>query len=303
MGDDREGHAAAVAVAGEDVVALEAVPAVVGALTAARCGGEVDLLDRVLPDVADGQVAGLAVEREAPRVAQAEGEDLRLGAALARVEAQQLAEAAAHVLGVAVRVAASATVARARVEQAVGAELQLAAVVVALAGVRDGQQGAPRGRVGDVGIAGRARELVDLDVPVGVGEVRVEQPARRIVGREGDRQQPALAAGGDARGHVEERRGLHGAVADDPHGAALLDDEQARVVRWRCQVDRRGERPDLGEGDRRPGGRGQGEEDDREREGDAAHPHATRAAGRGASRAVVRRCRGGRAARAPRRAP
>ena len=41
---------------------------------------EVDLLDLVLADVADGQVAVGAVEREAPRVAQAVGVDLAAGA-------------------------------------------------------------------------------------------------------------------------------------------------------------------------------------------------------------------------------
>src|SRR5262249_52173810 len=49
--------------------ALHAAPAVVVAALASRL--EVDLLDRVLADVADPQVAGLAVEAPAPGVAHA----------------------------------------------------------------------------------------------------------------------------------------------------------------------------------------------------------------------------------------
>jgi hypothetical protein len=60
--------------------ALATVPAVVGAGTAddARRGAEsvVDLLTLALADVGDDQVAALAVEREAPWVAQAVGKDL-----------------------------------------------------------------------------------------------------------------------------------------------------------------------------------------------------------------------------------
>ena len=67
------------------------VPAVVGAGAVARGGGEVDLLVAVLADVADDEVAGVAVEGEAPRVAQAVGEDR--GAPVARIDAQELAEA------------------------------------------------------------------------------------------------------------------------------------------------------------------------------------------------------------------
>ena len=57
------------------VQALVLVPAVVGARAVARGGGEVDLLVAVLADVADDEVAGVAVVGEAPRVAQAVGED------------------------------------------------------------------------------------------------------------------------------------------------------------------------------------------------------------------------------------
>ena len=55
---------------------LEAVPAVVGVLADARRGREVDLLAFVLADVADPEVAGLAIEGEAEGVAQPEAPDV-----------------------------------------------------------------------------------------------------------------------------------------------------------------------------------------------------------------------------------
>src|SRR6202007_247030 len=59
-------------------VAPPALPGAPAEVRAARraLAREVDLLDRVLPDVADDEVVGDAVEREAPRVAQAVGIDL-----------------------------------------------------------------------------------------------------------------------------------------------------------------------------------------------------------------------------------
>ena len=62
--------------------ALPHAPAEVDAARAAAAH-EVDLLDRVLPDVADHEVAGRAVEREAPGVAQTVGVDLAARAGLA----------------------------------------------------------------------------------------------------------------------------------------------------------------------------------------------------------------------------
>ncbi len=59
------------------VVALEATPAVVRAADAGDF--EVHFLDRALADIADQQVAGLAVEAPAPRVAQSVAPDLVAG--------------------------------------------------------------------------------------------------------------------------------------------------------------------------------------------------------------------------------
>jgi len=64
------------------VVTFQAVPTEVVGLArvaAVRRGDVVDLLELVLTDVADPEVAGRAVEREAPRVAQAVRPDRRIG--------------------------------------------------------------------------------------------------------------------------------------------------------------------------------------------------------------------------------
>src|SRR5690606_33165659 len=114
--------------------------------TAAAVGRlEVDLLDRVLADVADVEVAGQAVEAEAPRVAQAERPDLvpdvrvvheRIGrrddrAGRVDVEAEDLAEQRVPTLGVARRIPGRPAVAETDVEVAVRSEGEAAAVVVA----------------------------------------------------------------------------------------------------------------------------------------------------------------------------
>ena len=167
-----------------------------------------------LADVADRQVAGAAVEGEAPRVAQAVGVDL---AARARA-ARRTGCRAGTVYGVrrrlalgsirrilpsseprfwalpraAVLVAAAAAVARADVEQAVGAEQRAGRRCgwtrrrpsAARAAPTPGRRGRRRGAC-----TRRSRWS-----PVAVGEVDVEQAARRVVGREGDREQALLAA-------------------------------------------------------------------------------------------------------------
>ena len=96
----------------------------------------------------------------------------------------------------------------------------------------DGEQHAARVHVGEVRVGGMSAELGDVDVAVAGRRVveGVEEPARRVVGREGDRQEPGLARDLDLLAQVEERRGEDLAVADDPHGSGLLDDEESMRV-------------------------------------------------------------------------
>src|SRR5262245_10778912 len=141
--DDRQRQTARVA-AGARWVALRALHPVPAVVLAARARGrlKVDLLARTLPDVADVQVAGLAVEAEPPGIAQPVGPDLGAAAGHADegvgrrhgvgagwsdrldVEPQDLTEQAVRVLAVVVRIAATAAVAGADVQVAVlGTEL------------------------------------------------------------------------------------------------------------------------------------------------------------------------------------
>ena len=239
----------------QDLALVAAPPEVQAAAPAGGRGREVDLLAVALADVRDREVAGRAIEREAPRVAQPvrpdrvaervvgrDGVGARRGAA--RVDAQDLAEQRVRALRVrGRRVVAVAAVARADVEQPVRPERELAAVVVARLRVRDRDHQPARCGVGRVGVGGDV-VLVDLQRSAGAGQIDVGQPAARVVGREGDRQQPALVAGRVRdRAHVEERLGR--AARDDLHDAALLDDEHARVAGRPRHVGGRGEVADL----------------------------------------------------------
>ena len=105
----------------------------------------VDLLDLVLADVRDPQVAVVPVEREPPRVAQPCRPDLVTCVELVvadegvvggnrridrRVQSEHLAEQRGGVLRTTAGVAARPAVAQADVEHAVGTELDVTAVVV-----------------------------------------------------------------------------------------------------------------------------------------------------------------------------
>jgi hypothetical protein len=194
--------------------ALAAVPAIVPA-----AGGpgrlEVDLLVEILPDVPDVEIAGLPVEAEAPGVAQTVGPDLvragarggrgegvgggdAVGGAAVDVDAQELAEQGVDVLPVLEGIAAAAAV-------------EVAAVVIGLAGVGNRQQDETAGAVRDVGVGG---DVVPRDLDGAVALPRVvdeEEAVGRVVRMEGEPQEPALAAAPGAGradgGGVEEGGG------------------------------------------------------------------------------------------------
>jgi len=144
-------------VAGE---ALGPVPPVV-ATARFRRPLDVDLFPRVLADVGDVQVSSQPIEAEAPRVAQAEGPDLRQGvvdvdervvvrnpvAGLRRdVESQELAEQGQSVLAAAQGIACTATVAGGHPQHVIGAERQVTAVVIGKR-LGDGEQHYLGGRI------------------------------------------------------------------------------------------------------------------------------------------------------------
>ena len=236
-------------------------PAVVDAVAATgRRGRPVDLLPGAQPDVADHEVAGRAVEREPPRVAQpgrphpGAGQVPGSGGAGPRVDPQDLAEQRVRVLRV---VGIAPAVARAHVQEAVRPEVELAAVVVLRVAVVDSEDRTQRGGVGAVRVR-RALALEHLQITQRLlqGQEHVEAPARREVGREGDREQPALrVAALRARGDVQER-----AAADDLHDAGALDHEHSRVVRRGGDVHRTREVAERYERRRRGGGSGGSEQ-------------------------------------------
>ena len=132
----------------EDVVALVVAPAEVGAGGRSRLE-VVDLFPLVLADVADPHVAGCAVERESPRIAQPVRVDGRPGTGLVHVQAQDARERAAA-LALVVGVALAAAVAERDVQEAVGPELELAALVVVEGRLVHLEEDGLRGGIGDV---------------------------------------------------------------------------------------------------------------------------------------------------------
>ena len=149
---------------------------------------------------------------------------------------------------------APAAVAGADVEVPVGTEQQQPAVVVALV-VGHPQHDPGRAGVGAVGA--RAPVLDHALVARVVGEVDVEAAGVGVVGREGDRQQALLAAGGDLAADVEER--ALAPAADDHDAPGLLDHEHAPAVGGRRgHVDRGLEAPDRLQARAAAGGGGRG---------------------------------------------
>ena len=206
--------------------ALEGAPAeVLGALVELERDA-VDLLDLVLADVADPDLVHADVEGEAPRVAQA-GED-GLPLRLRRVDrgGEQLAELRVRVLGGAAGVEGAAAVAEPEVQAPVGAEGELAAVVVLLRLV-DVEELPARARIDGAVAAGA--QLGDAGVALAVRPVQVDAPVAGEVRVEGDAQQPLLGTGEDLGREVEDRAAVTGG-ADAEDAAGLLEHPQRAVV-------------------------------------------------------------------------
>ena len=145
--DDGKRQAAVVAVGRwiETAGALHQTPTVVFA-AGAQCRLEVDLFQGILSDVTDKQVSGLPIEGKSPGIAKAVSPDFifsrrirhewivrrnAVGKPAVHIDAQDLSKQGGQSLGVVLRVAAVAAVACADIQIAVGAELQLSAVVIA----------------------------------------------------------------------------------------------------------------------------------------------------------------------------
>ena len=242
----------------EAVRAFHHAPAVVGA---AALGGRlhVDLFPLVLPDVTDVHVARARVEGPAPRVSEAKAPDLRRGAATGHVAARDtvglaarrrvdvdagdLAEQRAErlpVAGAAVFVPSAAAVTQADVQHAVGSEVKVTAVVVAL-GLVHLDHDLRAGRVGLVRIRGAALVLSDHRVAAaGLGVVHEEATVVGVGRVKRDAEQALFVAA--ALGlvvDVQERGGDLGAGLDQADEAVLLaHEEPVGVARGAADPDR-----------------------------------------------------------------
>ena len=184
-------------VAAARCAALAARPAVVDALAGAGRRVDQSISSHApLADVADQQVAGRAVEAEAPRVAQAVRPDALPNGLPARprrsgVDPQDLAELRVRVCALCRRVAAVAgarRTARRRARTGAGRRCGWSP------GVRDRRAARGWRRVGHVRVAPSAGTRAPRASPPSVrGQEDVEAAARGVVGREGDREQAALA--------------------------------------------------------------------------------------------------------------
>ena len=76
------------------------------------------------------------------------------------------------------------------------------------------------------GIDGRTAQLDEPKVAAAIVVERVHEPARRVVRRERDREEPGLALGEHPRPQVEVRLLAPLAVDQKMHETALLDDDQ-----------------------------------------------------------------------------
>ena len=185
------------------------------------------------------QRPGPGVEGQALHVAVAVGPDLRPDAFLVRprvalggpavtLQPQDLAGEVAEVLR---PLLADEAVAGGEVELAVpGAEDDAAAVVVAplrlrRRGIQDRPRVFQRGRALVEARADQARQRAAFHPR---REAEIDLPRRREVRRQGDIEQPALAARLHHR-HAAERAGDAAVAADDAHAARPLGDQQAAV--------------------------------------------------------------------------
>ena len=251
----------------EGLEPLEGAPSEVDALgRIAAIGGDgvVDLFPLALAHVADPEIARRGIERESPRVAQPVRPDRRVGGWVAderivgrhgewrtidgsdRIDAQDLAETAQEIEGVTFRVAAGATVTEADVQQLVGPEGELPAVVVAV-GLIHGEDLAETVTVEDAG-GGVDGDLGHHGVAVGVDVVHVGEVSGRV---ECQPQQPLLAVGIGEIGDVEHHVGRQ--IGDGDHPSGLFHDIELSKARACSDLDGLIERADLEQRHRRFG--------------------------------------------------
>src|SRR2546430_4992902 len=237
------------AAAGSGVEAVQPLhdpPAVVQPSLSRR--RDAHLFPKVLTHVCDVEEPRHPVEREAPRIPEAERPALGRAAArreriaggngvrvaVVRVVPKRLAEQRVGFRRAVLRVAPRAPVAHADVEHPVGPERHEPAVVVRMR-LCDEEDQLRRGDVGNIGIRAD-RVAFDPRVAVVVGVVDVEVSVRGVARVERHAQQPPLASCAHGAGDVQERSRGELPVLHDPDPPLLLDNEESRIPCRRRQV-------------------------------------------------------------------
>jgi MFS family permease len=231
-------------------VTLHDVPSVVQPSAVRR--HPVDLLQFALADIGYPDV--VAVEAEAPRVAEAVGPNLRarvvavderivggnaVGSIARRrvdIDPQQLAEQSVEPLTVVVWIPRTSAVAKRDVQVSVRPELERAAVVIRV-WLIDPEQDARGIRQCDV-FVGRVSLVLGNDrIAVYIGVVDEESAVRPILGVKGQAEQSLLTAGGDLFRDVEKRLLNEFGVAYDSDATDLFDDEEATAPVTRIRYE------------------------------------------------------------------
>lgn len=191
----------------EAVVSLGNVPAIVSAFF-----NEIDFLPLVLPDITDPEIVIRAIERKTPGISESVRPDFRaytIGRINKRIVGRDAvvqavfgvvdiysndgAQQGCWVLAVAIGIEPTTAVAESDVEVAVGAEHDSTTVVV---GVRlvDLENDVFGSEVGCVWIGGDGKPTYDRSARFCCGVVNVEVAVFRVIGVEGQAEEPFLVA-------------------------------------------------------------------------------------------------------------
>lgn len=225
-------------------IALVAAPTIIFTADARR-RLEINFLPGILAHIADPHVARQPVEAEFPGIAQADspnfierrrivhkriGGRYRIRATAVDIYAHHLAEVRLSVLAVVLWVAARTAVTEAEVQVAVGAEVEVAGIVVGI-GLIDAQDHQFAVGVGHIGIGRADAEPGDARMAGAVGVIDVEVAVLGVVGMKNQAQQAALIGGGvDAALDVQKRgRQALALRIEDVDDAALFGNKEAFV--------------------------------------------------------------------------
>src|SRR5262249_45276178 len=208
---------------------------------AGGCRLNVDLLESILTDVGDVQIARRRIEGKTPGVTQPRCPQLRTGAFDADkrivqrngvgfdtrpdIEAKQFAQKDATALGILERIPSSASVSGANIEVPIWAERELPTIVIGERRVWLAENQRFACRIGGVGIVGDEKARND-QVASQIRVVDVEALTAREIRRKSDAEQSLFAPRLDTIADVQERDVEQCTVFEEAHRPGLLDQEE-----------------------------------------------------------------------------